>query len=214
MSEPQYTPWDKVFGPSSPENLTVPTPLPPPTPLPVTPAPVPVPVNPPPAVPTKSSSNVVTIVATLFMAGVVGLASYAIANRDETKPNPVTPSGPVLPVVDANLSKLLPDKAARGIAASYFRDVSDFLGSAKAVTTTGQVRDVVQAASKDLIAAIGSPNWSAINTPISNRIAVALGGTPGSIPDIPLDVPLASGQTPRQILIKEYAQIAVDCRGG
>jgi hypothetical protein len=221
MSDHQYTPWDEVFGPSTPENLVIPTPIPIPTPEPVVPiptpvVPAPVPVNPVPATPTvQKAGSWTTIAATLIVAVGVGVAGYFIANKKtDNVPTPVTPSGPVLPVVDQTLKNLLPDDKARGFAASYFRDVSDFLSTTKALTTTGEVREAVQAASKDLQAAIGAQGWANINTPISNRIATVLGGTAGNIPDIPLDTPMQNGVTPRQALVKEYAQIAVDCRGG
>ncbi len=216
MTESQYTPWDQVFGPQPPENLTPAVPPPVvvvPTPAPV-PVPTPAPVNPSPATPTSQQSGVTTLIATLIVAVGVGAAGYFLANKKDSTPQPVVPSGPVLPVVDTTLSKLLPDDKARGTVASFFRDVSDFLTTTKSLTTTGQVRETVQAAVKDLKAAIGEPNWSAVNTPISNRITAVLGGKPGETPDIPLDTPMENGMTPRQVLVKEYAQIAVDCRGG
>lgn len=217
MSESQYTPWDQVFGPQPPENLVPPAPIPAPVVVVPTPAPVPVPtvpVNPPPATPSNPQSTVTTIIATLIVAVGVGAAGYFLVNKKDNNPQPVTPSGPVLPVVDSTLSKMLPDDAARGTVASFFRDVSDFVSTTKVLTTTGEVRQAVQAAVKDLKAAIGEPNWNSVNAPISSRISTALGGTPTEIPDIPLDVKMENGKTPREILVKEYAQIAVDCRGG
>jgi hypothetical protein len=132
------------------------------------------------------------------------------------KPNPQpVPSGPVLPVVDTTLSKLLPDDNSRTLVSSYFRDVSQFLSTSKVLTTSGQAIEAVQLATKDLKAAIGEPNWAAINTPISNRLIQAMGSTPANgFPDVPLDNPYLNGMTPRQILVKEYAQIGVDARGG
>ena len=215
-----FRPWDEVFGPAtSPENVVIPTPVPTPVVLPEPSVPAPVP-QPAPVIPAptptapQSQSKLPTIAAALIVAaGMLGAGFFISKNKAPV--TPVTPNGPVLPVVDSNLSKLLPDDNARTMVGSYFRDVSKFLETSKALKTSGQVIEAIQVGAGDIKRTIGDPNWSAINTPISDRVIKAMGSTPAEgFPDLPLDTPHLNGMTPRQILVKEYAQIGADAKGG
>lgn len=212
----KFTPWDEVFGPSTtPENPVTPTPVPVVIPDPVvivpTPAPSPTPVVTPSSAPSGSRWQTIAA-AVIVCVGMLGAGYFISGKSNPQPPTPVVvPSGPV---VDATLSGLLPDDKARGMVSSYFRDVSKFLETSKALQTSGQVVEAVQQATKDLKASIGEPNWSNVNKPISDRLIKAMGSTPADgMPDVALDEPFLNGQTPRQILVKEYAQIGIDARG-
>jgi hypothetical protein len=215
----KFTPWDDLFGPlPSPENPVTPVPVPiiVPTPTPIpTPSPAPSPLpNPVPSAANQKSGASTIVAASIVCLGLLG-AGFFLSGKGQA-PQPPTPVvNPSGPVVDASLSKLLPNDEARSLVASYFRDVSTFLSSSKTLKTTGQTIEAILAGSQDLQRAIGASGWAAINTPISERIIRVMGSTPAEgLPDVPLDTPLPSGMTPRQILVKEYAQIGIDARGG
>lgn len=216
MSE-KFTPWDELFGPyPTPENPVVPTPPPVVAPVIVpTPQPAPNPIIPAPVTPVSppSSKWQTILAASIVAAGMLGAGFFL--SKNAPTPQPVNPPGPVLPVVDASLSKLLPDANARLFASSYFRDVSRFIETSKTLKTSGQAIQAIAAGMKDLQTGTGSVGWAAINTPISERVIKAMGSTPTEgMPDLGLDTPHLNGMTPRQILVKEYAQIAADLKGG
>lgn len=198
-----YRPWSDIVGGgvSPPENLH-----------PVSPTPVPAPQP----IVIDNKRGVLERHSNLIASGILGTAVVIggwLLNRNKA-PDVPTPNPTPAVVVDAQLSKLLPNDTARSQVASYFRDVSYFVERAQNLKTTGQVIQAVQSASQCLQQANGLTGLAAINQPISDRIIRAVGGQPTTgMPDIPLDQPLASGAIPRQVLAREYAQISTDVRG-
>ena len=142
------------------------------------------------------------LTALIVMAGM-----YLTADKvqDFIPDAPVTPVGPVGPVVPVtNLAALVPDPVSRAQLAQFYADFSLVLQDPNCpIKTTGQFLEAGTLAVKLMQSASRLSGVAAIDKPISERLALALGG----LQDRPLT------DIDRVNLARTMDQIALEFKG-